>query len=391
MAATLLMLVSVCAGLIIPEAASAAYRFDSFEAKPPIHVYRSATSTPVGLTPNQVKALYHLPETGGKGTIALIVAYDSPQIESSLAAFSMAFGLPACTTSNGCFEKHQMTDVSVSTFASGSNAKSSKSKAPPAKPKVSLHKGWEMEASLDTEWSHAIAPQARILLVEASTPSGKGLLSAIDYARSRRDVVSVSMSWGGHEFEGETDLDAHFMPAYAGQKLSFFSASGDTGTGASWPAASPNVIAVGGTSLRMYATGKVKSEVAWKGSGGGISAYEQMPVFQKGLAGARSRGMRSIPDVSYNADPASGYSTYVDGRWYVLGGTSAGAPQWAAIHSLGLSVTDANLYADKSRPDNASYFRDIVSGSNGDCGYVCSARRRYDYVTGLGSPLTASF
>ena len=101
--------------------------------------------------------------------------------------------------------------------------------------------------------------------------------------------------------------------------------------------------------------------------------------------------MRAIPDVSYDADPHSGYSIYVKGKWYVVGGTSAGAPQWAAIQSLGLSASNANFYSDKASAGNASFFRDITSGTNGDCGYYCQARKHYDYVTGLGSPLTIHF
>ena len=101
--------------------------------------------------------------------------------------------------------------------------------------------------------------------------------------------------------------------------------------------------------------------------------------------------MRAIPDVSYNADPVSGFSIIKNGKWYVVGGTSAGAPQWAAIASLGSGVKIGELYADKISSNNAKYFRDIISGSNGDCKYYCDARKRYDYVTGLGSPLTVNF
>jgi hypothetical protein len=117
--------------------------------------------------------------------------------------------------------------------------------------------------------------------------------------------------------------------------------------------------------------------------------------------------MRGVPDVSFNADPIHGYSVYhssakspastatkitkVANDWYVVGGTSAGAPQWAAIHSLGLSAFASNLYKDKNTDNNGAYFRDITSGDNGSCSYYCSARAHYDYVTGLGSPLTVSF
>jgi len=141
----------------------------------------------------------------------------------------------------------------------------------------------------------------------------------------------------------------------------------------------------------------LSKETAWDGSGGGVSTYESEPSYQSGYNIAKNKGYRSIPDVAYNADPKSGFSIYKsqtgnskDG-WYVVGGTSAGSPQWAAIQALGHSANNKNFYKDKSSDKNSSYFRDIISGKNGDCGYYCQARKRYDYVTGLGSPLTINF
>ncbi len=349
--------------------ANAAYRFSDFKAYPPIHVLGTAKLAPVGMTPDQIKSVYNLPKTGGNGTIALIDAYNDPTLETDLGIFSKQFNLAPCTSTNGCFEKHAMSST------------------------VAKNSGWAMETSLDVEWAHAIAPGAKILVVEATTPSGKNLLAAIDYAASRKDVVAISMSFGGAEFSDETTLDSHFVSKYG---ASFFASSGDNGAGPSWPAASPNVVGVGGTSLSMH--GNVLSkETAWNGSGGGVSAYEKEPSYQMSYSIPKAGGYRSIPDVSYNADPNSGYSIYVSpsgtskSGWYVVGGTSAGAPQWAAIAALGHSANNTNFYADKSSSNNASFFRDIVSGSNGDCGYYCSARKRYDYVTGLGSPLTINF
>ena len=222
------------------------------------------------------------------------------------------------------------------------------------------------------------------------------------------------MSWGGGEFAGETALDSHFSAnssttinsASVANPIAFFASSGDDGTGASWPAASPNVISVGGTSLSLKIDGSLSSEKAWSGSGGGVSAYENEPLFEKNYSIPRAGGKRAIPDVAYAADPDSGFSVYhaPDGStaktqspkyWYVVGGTSAGAPQWAAIASLGYSakhpLSIADLYADKSSSKTASFFRDIKSGTNGDCAYYCTARAHYDYVTGLGSPLTYKF
>jgi subtilase family serine protease len=355
--------------LSVPLSASAAYRFQDFKAHPPIHAFGSLEAAPKGLSPDMIKASYHLPKTGGSGVIAIIGAYDDPTIENDLNAFSTQFGLPQCTSKNGCFEKHPMSAG------------------------LKKDSGWTMETSLDVEWAHAIAPQAKILLVEAQTPSGANLLSAVDYAKSRTGVVAVSMSFGGAEFSDETSLDSHFSSM---KGIGFFASSGDNGAGVSWPAVSPNVVAVGGTSLSFGKDGSFSGEQAWSGSGGGVSAYEKQPAYQASYSVPRSGGMRAIPDVSYDADPASGVSVYYSGgkgskRWYVFGGTSAGAPQWAAIYALGRSATNASLYADKASDKNGAFFRDIRSGSNGDCGYYCTARARYDYVTGLGSPLTADF
>jgi len=369
-----------------PAVASAAtlknVSIDGFTAKSPIHVLGSAATTPKGLSPDQIKTAYRLPKSGGSGTVALIEAYDDKELESDLAAFDAKFNLPACTVSNGCLEKHLMT--------AGTKEVS----------------GWSLETALDSEWAHAIAPKAKILVVEAASDSGPALLKAVDYARSRPDVVSVSMSWGGTEFKDETKSDSHFTVATSSDTgIAFFAASGDDGTGASWPAASPKVIAVGGTTLAFDKDGTFGSEKAWAGSGGGISAYESEPGFQVSYSIARAKGMRAIPDVSFDADPKSGYSVYhqpVSAKsqkgWFVVGGTSAGTPQWAAIKSLGGPSAGSStasfltkLYQDKASANHALFFRDITSGSNGDCGYYCTARAHYDYVTGLGSPIAYKF
>lgn len=350
--------------LITPLTASASYHFSNYHGRPPIHTYGSATKTPSGMTPDQIKKIYHLPQNGGRGTIAIIGAYDDATIESDLNVFSKQFNLLACTTADGCFEKHKMSSS------------------------IKTNSGWNMETSLDVEWAHAIAPDAKILLVEATTPSGKNLLAAVDYASKRKDVVAISMSWGGAEFPEEVSLDDHFKSVSGAL---FFASSGDDGAGASWPASSPNVIGVGGTSIKLSSSGAFQSETAWTGSGGGVSAYEKEPAYQLGFSIFRAGGYRAIPDVSYDADPASGFPIYAKGLWRRVGGTSAGAPQWAALSTLGNGVSLDNLYGDNGTYGKEGNFRDIVSGLNGDCGYLCSAHKRYDYVTGLGSPQTVNF
>jgi len=353
---------------IIPQTSFASYHFSNFQGRPPIHIYKASATVPGGLSPADVKSIYNLPKTGGHGTIAIIEAYDDANLEKDLGVFDAQFNLPACTIANSCLEKHA-TDTNIAQNAN-----------------------WSMETSLDVEWAHAIAPTAKIVVIEVKTPSGANLLKGIDYAASRKDAVAISMSWGGAEFSDETTLDPHFKSV---SNAIFFASSGDNGAGVSWPAVSPNVVSVGGTSLALTKNGSLSSETAWSGSGGGVSAYETEPNFQKTFSIAKANNMRAVPDVSYNADPKNGFPIYrssgTKGSWYVVGGTSAGAPQWAAIQSLGLSVTSAKLYGDKSSSGSSSYFRDITSGSNGSCTYYCDARKHYDYVTGLGSPLTVHF
>jgi subtilase family serine protease len=254
---------------------------------------------------------------------------------------------------------------------------------------IATDSGWALEISLDVQWAHAIAPNAKILLVEATTNSEVDLLSAVNYATSRSDVVVVSMSWGGPEFSGQSSLDSYFTSNHG---IIFFAATGDSGAGVIWPAVSQNVVAVGGTSLTLNPDGTVASETGWVGSGGGVSAYNPEPQYQVTYNVAQANGQRTVPDVSYDADPNSGFLVYdttaINGQagWWIVGGTSASTPQWAAIHSLGLSVSSNNVYQD-AKYNSPRYFRDITSGSNG----IYSAVPGYDLVTGLGSPIAWNF
>jgi subtilase family serine protease len=187
------------------------------------------------------------------------------------------------------------------------------------------------------------------------------------------------MNWGGSEGSWQLSYDSLLTSSYG---ATFFASSGDSGTSVPliWPASSPNAVAVGGTTLNLASDGSVTSETAWGGSGGGTSSVEAKPNYQAtyGLAGTG----RCVPDVSYDADPATGFSVYCDGSWIAIGGTSAGAPQWAAIDALTCSVSNVNLY-QKAKNAYSTYFRDITSGSNG----AFTAASGYDEVTGLGSPM----
>jgi hypothetical protein len=314
-------------------------------------------TSPQGYYPNQIRTAYGLPSSGGAGcTIAIIDAYASPTIQTDLTTFSTYFGLPAA-------------NLEVYPISLG----------------IGYDSGWAQETCLDVEWAHAIAPDAKILLVEAVNPERNSMLAAIDYARTRSDVVAISMSWGGDE----PTSWGYYNYAYYDSKLTsnygaaFFAAAGDNGSQMLWPASSTNVVAVGGTTLNLNADGRVISESAWNGSGGGVSLYEPRPDYQTNFGLTTSK--RAIPDVSYNANPNTGVAVYCNSQWYIIGGTSAGSPQWAAIYALDRSATNANLYA-KAKLAYSSYFRDITSGSNG-----YNAAIGYDFVTGLGSPLTYNF
>jgi len=309
-----------------------------------------ATPGPTGYSPADIAAAYKL-SGSGSGTIAIIDAYDDPYVTQDLTALCSQFGLPAPN-----LEVHKMSSS------------------------VSADQGWALEISLDVQWVHAVAPGAKILLVEATSSYLSDLLAAINYAAGRTDVVAVSMSWGGGEFLGESSYDSSFTSSHG---TAFFASSGDNGAGASWPSVSANVVSVGGTTLKLT-SGTVTSETAWSGSGGGTSVYEPKPAYQNALSGTT----KSTPDVSYNADPNTGFSVYDSygyGGWIVVGGTSAGAPQWAAIQALGGTANNPNFYADYAQSYSA-HFRDITQGSNG-----YPAKTGYDLATGLGSPITVNY
>jgi subtilase family serine protease len=318
-----------------------------------------ATSAPTGLSPETIKSVYNFPtsSTGAGKTIAIVDAFDDPTAESDLAVFSSQFGLPACTTFNGCFQKVNQTG--------GTNY--------PRK-----DAGWALEISLDIQWAHAIAPGAKILLVEATTNSFANLLAAEDYAKANAQYVSNS--WGASEFSGETSYDSHF--AQGG--VSFFVSSGDSGLPADYPSASPNVISVGGTTLHLDTSGTFTSETGWSGGGGGCSVYETATSAQSSFSQygqVNCAGKRATPDVSLDADPASGVSVYDSTRyqgqagWFRVGGTSASAPMWAARSAVaGVVVNSAYVYG------NSITYRDITSGNNG-----ASCLVGYDLCSGRGS------
>jgi subtilase family serine protease len=350
----------------------------------PHYLINTATaSAPSGpptsaFTPAQVRHAYGFDQVTNQGagqTIGIVDAYDDANAESDLGVFSKQFGLPACTSTNGCFRKVY------------SNGK-----------KPAANANWAVEIALDVEWAHAIAPKATILLVETPTNSLSDLVNGAVVA-VRNGASTVSMSWTAGEFSGETSMDKNFVS----NGVTYLAASGDAGTGTAYPAASPDVIGVGGTSLYLDASGNYQSEMAWSGSGGGLSLYEHEPSFQAQFGIANDpHGYRGAPDVSYNGNPGTGYAVYdsigISGYagWFQVGGTSAGTPQWAALIAIcnsmrvaarksNLSSANTTLYALAKTAINTD-FRAVTQGTNGACGTLCTASTGYDYVTGLGTP-----
>ena len=281
--------------------------------------------------------------------------------------FSSAFGLPSCTTANGCFTK---------IYASGHQ------------PRANC--GWAQEAALDIEWAHAMAPNAKIVLVEAASNRFNDLFAAVDvasnYIASHTVPGEVSMSWGGSEFSSEASNDSHFTTA----GIVYFASSGDTGGVTIYPGVSPNVVSAGGTTIHRDSSGNFTGETGWSGSGGGPSQYEPRPTYQSAVS-AIVGSQRGVPDFSFDADPNSGVSVYDStscqgmSGWLVFGGTSVASPSLAGIVNLTGSFslnTNAELTPIYGGLGSGN-FRDIVSGTAGSF----SAAVGWDFVTGVGSNL----
>jgi hypothetical protein len=384
-------------GRLLLSAAVATHNFVVYDRSGASQLAQSAG--PVGLTPSQIRTAYGANEVlfgsvagnGSGQTIAIVDAYNAPTISTDLATFDQTFGLPACS----------LTVV-------GQTGSSTLPGTDPSGPGDS----WAVETSLDVEWAHAMAPDANIVLVEAKSDSVSDLFTALTTAKDYAGVSVVSISWGTTEFSGESSYDSYFTTPSGHTGVTFVVSSGDSGaynsgSGAKtvdYPAASPNVLAVGGTSLSVDSKGDYISETGWGngsssassgGSGGGISSYETQPSYQKGVV-TQSSTYRTVPDVAFDADPNTGvavidsYDFGASSPWVQVGGTSLAAPMWAgviAIADQGVALagkgtltsaqTLAKIYALPSAD-----FHDITSGNNG---YAAGAG--YDLVTGRGSPL----
>jgi kumamolisin len=342
-------------------------------------------------TPASIACLYNLvipatgcnPNTfktnpsGGSKAIAIVDAFDYPTAMADLNKFSAQFGLPAVTTST--FKV---------IFAGGTNKCSGSD--PGNDP------GWETEQALDIEWAHAMAPKAKIFLVEAASASTTDLMVAEDCASAQVAAAGggeISNSWGGTEFSTETTLESHFQKT----GVVYFASSGDS-AGTSWPNVSPNVVSVGGTTTSRRnggsSFGNFIGEAAWENGGGGLSTYEPRPSYQSVLPSATHR---LVPDVSSDANPNTGVWLYDNNAttgccWYIVGGTSVASPSWAGI------VNGAGHFATSSKAELTTIYNAYASSTNyaadyndisyGLCGFYDGyiASTNWDPCTGVGSP-----
>lgn len=365
----------------------------------------ATTSYQNGYSPQQIKGAYNLSGSlnGAGVTIAIVVPCHDPNAQSDFDTFSTQFGLPTIAGGCNCFT--QVDEYGGQNY-------------PPADAAAAE------EASQDIEWTHAIAPKAHILLVEAASQIGglnqcanpaniADMLTAEDYATAHANVVSNS--WACSEFSTETSYDSHFNKPVA---ITF--AAGDYGTPATWPSASPYVLSVGGTTLTINGTtsggGCISTgciygnEAVWNDNnggagGGGVSSYETEPGYQNSFCNTTTNnncnGKRGTPDVAWDADPKTGvaiYDSYYTSGWLAVGGTSIGAPGVAGVIALmdqaynktftTNSLSTRFAYQNDSTATNYSLdYHDIQSGSNappgGNC---CNADQGYDFANGLGSP-----
>ena len=340
----------------------------AFETPSSIACLYGLVTAVTGCNPNTFKTV----PGGGSKAIAIVDAYSYPTAMADLNKFSAQFGLPALTTST-----FKVLYASTGGGCTGTE---------PAN-----NSGWETEQALDIEWSHAMAPQAKIYLVEAASDLISDLLNAEDCASKTVAAAGggeVSNSWGGSEFSGETSYDSHFVKS----TVVFLAGTGDT-AGTAWPGVSPNAVTVGGTTTSRINAGSTfgnfAGEVAWESGGGGTSQYEARPSYQSALT---TGAHRLVPDVAADSNPNTGVWVYDNTVWYIVGGTSVATPIWAGI------VNHAGHFAASSNAElttvyNAygtvtTYAADYNDISDGRCGaydgYIAAVK--WDPCTGVGSP-----
>ena len=303
---------------------------------------------------------------GGSGAIAIVDAYNNPYAAADLANFDAEWGLPAPSFTQIYCQPYPGTCYS--------------SNAPPAN-----NTGWGLEEALDIEWAHAMAPSAKILLIEAASNSLTDLAWANAWAGYYVDINGggeVSNSWGSGEWAGETGFDGYFNNYFGNyHPVVYFASGGDNGT-VEYPSASPFVVSAGGTTVNRDGVGNFVSQTCWTGTGRGPSTVEAIPLYQSyvaSLAGTK----RLTTDLSFDADPASGVWVYdaFNGGWFIVGGTSVASPSLAGVvnnagNRFSATVNQQNLlYAESKGAKASSLFYDVSPAG-------------YDYCTGIGTPRT---
>jgi kumamolisin len=338
----------------------------------------AASTTSQFNTPATLRSIYHLPSTGGSGAIAIVDSYHFPTALADFNAFSKYFGMPQETSTVATASSNKTFQV---VYAPGYVPQSG----------GNYIASWNLEAALDIEWAHAMAPTAKIYLVEAASDSTNDLDYAVRVAATLTGVKEISMSWGG----GEASYEAMFFdPIFKAPGVVYLASGGDTSAQMEYPAASPNVVSCGGTSVNRTTTGVFTSETGWNDTGCGPSAFEPRPTFQNGVASVVG-AKRGVSDLAFDADPNTGVyvfdSTVLWGEsgWWILGGTSVSSPSLAGVFNLAASSgngfaantaqEEARIYANVGK---TTAFRDITSGTDGT--FTC--RVGYDFITGVGTP-----
>lgn len=329
----------------------------------PINGRANPNALPQGYGPADLQSAYGLTGVAGTGTptVAIVDAFGYPRAEQDLAVYRSTYGLPECSTSNGCLR------------IVGQNG---------GKPPSRVDTGWDQEQALDLDMVSAACPNCHILLVQASSASFSNLWTGVDYAKTQ-GVKAISNSYGNTDSSSYAQYDSH----YAANGIAVTVSTGDSGYGAQWPATAPGAVAVGGTSLTRGGTTRGWTETVWNGAGSGCGLGHPQPTWQQGVTDAC--GGRMEADISSNADPNTGVAVYgpvnrTTSGWGVWGGTSESAPFIGGLFALRNGTINAasSVYANKSS------LNDVTSGSNGTCAvaYYCTGQVGYDGPTGLGTP-----
>jgi hypothetical protein len=328
------------------------------------------TTTPSGYGPSDIQSAYELAGVAASGAppvVALVDAYDDANAESDLATYRAYFGLPPCTTANGCFQKVNQSGLAGSYPSSDPQSE------------------WPVETSLDLDAVSAACPRCKIILVETNSDDLADLGAGVNAAVQLGATV-VSNSYGG----SEDSTNAQSSLAYYDHPGVLVTASaGDGAYGVEFPASSQYVLAVGGTSLAKATTSRGWSETVWftqagEGTGSGCSAYTPKPTWQTDTGCP----FKTNDDVSAVADPYTGIAVYDTAAgetgWTVIGGTSLASPLVAAI----FAVTGRAAAGPSFPYEHTAAFWDVTSGSNGTCSpaYFCTAEVGYDGPTGIGTP-----